>query len=101
MKIRKFLLGLITCIFVGGLFVPIGNAQVAIEAKHNQIQSGKALYREHCADCHLGLDKSEKAQRTLSRLRSSIEHFPSMNYLSFLSEADLEDITVALSTVEF
>jgi len=61
--------------------------------------NGPALYEKHCARCHRPLEKTTKPQRSASRLRSANRQFPAMNYLDFLTDAQLEAIAAALGTL--
>ena len=59
---------------------------------------GQALYSTHCSACHRPLAKTTKAQRSASRLRSSIHQFPAMAGLDALSDEQLTAIAAALKT---
>ena len=62
--------------------------------------NGIALYEEYCASCHRPFAQTTKPQRSVSRLRSSINLFPSMRSLGFLSNAQLEAVSSALATID-
>lgn len=64
-----------------------------------QVAYGISLYEEHCANCHQGFAQTTKPQRSVERLRSSIEHFPVMNSLDFLNPQQLDAIAEALNTI--
>ena len=64
-----------------------------------QVSYGISLYEEHCANCHQGFAETTKPQRSVERLRSSIEHLPAMNSLDFLNSQQLDAIAAALNTV--
>jgi len=70
-------------------------------AQSGQVAYGVSLYEEFCARCHKSFDKTTKPKRSVSRLRSSIEYFPVMKDLDFLSDVQLDAIAAALSTVPF
>jgi mono/diheme cytochrome c family protein len=67
--------------------------------RFEQVAYGISLYEEHCANCHQGFAETTKPQRSVERLRSSIEHFPVMNSLDFLNPQQLDAIAEALNTV--
>jgi hypothetical protein len=61
--------------------------------------NGPALYAKYCARCHRPLEKTTKAQRSASRLRSANRQFPAMTNLDFLTDDQLEAIANALKTI--
>ena len=73
------------------------DAAIVVEAGGVQAM-GQALYSTHCAGCHRPLAKTTKAQRSASRLRSSIHQFPAMAGLDALSDEQLAAIAAALKT---
>ena len=96
---RLFLLIIILC---SGLVVLISCAPKPsndIIAPNQKATNGISLYEEYCASCHKPFAKTTKPQRRIGRLRSSIEHFPAMNNLDFLSDVQLEAIASALATI--
>jgi len=68
-----------------------------ISAQTEQVAYGVALYEEFCANCHKSFAKTTKLNRSVNRLRSSIEHFPMMNDLAFLNDVQLDAIATALN----
>ncbi|NIV16268.1 MAG: hypothetical protein GWN62_34930 [Aliifodinibius sp.] len=75
------------------------SASVENELNSAEISRGIILYEELCAKCHDRFEKTTKPQRSVNRLRSSIEHFPAMRNLDFLDNEELEAIAAALATV--
>jgi cytochrome c len=61
--------------------------------------NGISLYEKYCASCHRPFAQTTKPQRSVSRLRSAIRLFPSMNDLYFLSDVQLEAISSSLATI--
>jgi len=61
--------------------------------------NGISLYEKYCASCHRPFAHTTKPQRNVSRLRSAIKFFPSMNDLYFLSDVQLEAVSSALATI--
>lgn len=94
---------LITVITCFSFFtIPAQTRATAVEsADPKMVAAGINLYEEHCADCHRPFQKTNKPQRRLSRLRSSIEQMASMNSLKFLDDEQLEAIAAALATKSF
>ena len=70
-----------------------------INSLSQKATNGISLYEEYCASCHRTFVKTTKPQRHIGRLRSSIEHFPAMNNLDFMSDVQLEAIASALATI--
>jgi hypothetical protein len=70
-----------------------------ISVQSEQVAYGVSLYEEFCANCHKSFAKTTKPQRSVNRLRSSIEYFPVMNDLDFLSDQQLDAIATALRTI--
>jgi mono/diheme cytochrome c family protein len=65
----------------------------------DRVANGISLYEAYCADCHKSFAKTTKPQRSVSRLRSSIQHFSEMSNLDFLNNEQLDAIASALSTI--
>jgi len=70
-----------------------------LTSQSQQDTNGIALYEEYCASCHRHYAQTTKPRRNASRLRSAIKVFPAMRDLDFLSDAQLEAISAALSTI--
>lgn len=62
------------------------------------VQTGPALYARHCANCHGRYDRHLLPDRSASRIRSAIRHFPAMYELRDLTDAEIEAIAAALVT---
>ena len=81
----------------------ISASSFADDTKHSvqseQVANGISLYEEFCANCHKSFAKTTKPQRSVSRLRSSIKHFPVMSYLDFLNDEQLDALATALRTI--
>ena len=92
---------LIITAYCGFLMLTAAPAKASekLSAPSGKISAGMALYEEYCADCHRSFYKTTKPQRQASRLRSSINFFPAMNNLNFLSDEQIEAIAAALATL--
>ena len=77
----------------------LGTASAALADSAQSVQEGQRLYAEHCASCHRPLEKTTKAQRSATRLRSANRQFPAMFKLDALTDSQLAAIAAALKTI--
>ena len=61
-------------------------------------EDGAKLYEANCASCHGALITSTKLDRSADTIKGAISAVPAMNNLMSLSMAQLESISMALST---
>ena len=95
---RLFLVVFCCSIFLAACSV---NTSSKLASQSQPATNGISLYEKYCASCHRPFAHTTKPQRSVSRLRSSIRFFPSMNGLYFLSDVQLEAISSALATIDF
>ena len=95
---RFFIISALCC---AALAVSLPSSANDTGQQSEQVAYGISLYAEHCANCHQDFAETTKPQRSVERLRSSIEHFPAMNSLEFLNPQQLDAIAEALNTIPF
>ena len=76
------------------------NTSSKLASQSQPATNGISLYEKYCASCHRPFAQTTKPQRSVSRLRSAIRFFPSMNSLDFLTDVQLEAISSALAAVD-
>jgi hypothetical protein len=59
--------------------------------------SGATLYAAYCQTCHGSLDSTSKRKRTAAQIKSALSTQSPMKGLSFLSEAEINEIADALN----
>ena len=75
------------------------NSASKLASQSQPATNGISLYEKYCASCHRPFAQTTKPRRSVSRLRSAIRLFPSMNDLNFLSDVQLEAVSSALATI--
>ena len=95
---RLFLVVFCCSIFLAACSV---NTSSKLASQSQPATNGISLYEKYCASCHRPFAHTTKPQRSVSRLRSAVRFFPSMNGLYFLSDVQLEAISSALATIDF
>jgi len=60
------------------------------------VQEGKHLYSRICAGCHGDVEESDKAGRSMTRIRSAIRTQPQHRTLATLTDEDILLIAMAL-----
>jgi len=88
-------------VFCGSIFLAACsvNTSSKLASQSQPGTDGISLYEKYCASCHRPFAQTTKPQRNVSRLRSAIKLFPSMNYLDILSDAQLEAVSSALADI--
>jgi len=95
---RFFLVVFCCSIFLAACSV---NTSSQLASQSQPATNGISLYEKYCASCHRPFAHTTKPQRSVSRLRSAIRFFPSMNGLYFLSDVQLEAISSSLAAIDF
>ena len=76
---------------------PVNESAELVSAQSVPLSEGELLYQQYCASCHRPLAKTLKPNRSFSRIQSAIRHYPSMQYLGNLTDAQLQAIADSLS----
>ena len=75
----------------------LDNPQELVDNVDRDADLARALYEEHCAECHGGLEVSTKRGRKFEDIKMAIEWLPQMNSLEdLLSDEELLKIAQAL-----
>ena len=90
-KIEIFLITLVTLAFLV-LFINNGACNTT-----NDSLNGIVLYEHYYAKCHYSLEKTSKAGRRLSRIKSAIQRVPSHEPIAHLTDLELSAIADVLT----